>query len=43
MAKAGLVDVQFGPPIDTFAGAPGEASAKAYGTHGVSMTGRKPS
>jgi hypothetical protein len=40
--KAGLAEVEFGPRVETFDGAPGEARAKAYGTHGVAMRGRRP-
>lgn len=31
MEHAGFIDVRIGPPVDTFAGAGGEANARAFG------------
>ncbi len=42
ISAAGLVDVELTNPIDAFAGASGEASAKAFGTLGYSIRARKP-
>ncbi len=39
---AGLVDIELANPIDTFAGATGERSARKYGTLGYSTRARKP-
>ena len=38
----GFTDVQIGPPVDTFAGAPGEAKARAYDVYGYAFLARKP-
>jgi hypothetical protein len=37
----GFVDVRFGP-VDTFAGASGEASARQFGTLGYPIAATKP-
>jgi hypothetical protein len=42
IAGAGLVDIELANPIDTFAGAGGEKSARKYGTLGYSIRARKP-
>jgi hypothetical protein len=39
---AGLVDVELGAPVDTFAGASGEAKARQFGTLGYSIRARRP-
>ncbi len=39
---AGFVDVRFGPTVDTFAGASGEASARQFGTLGYPIAATKP-
>jgi tRNA 2-thiouridine synthesizing protein A len=39
---AGLVDIELANPVDTFAGASGEASARQFGTYGYSIRARKP-
>jgi hypothetical protein len=39
---AGLVDVEFGPIVDTFGGAGGEDKARKYGTNGYPIRARKP-
>ena len=38
---AGLVDVELGPPVDTFAGASGEDKARRFGTYGYPIRARK--
>lgn len=38
---AGLTDVELANPVDTFAGADGEASAREFGTLGYSIPSRK--
>jgi ubiquinone/menaquinone biosynthesis C-methylase UbiE len=39
---AGLVEVEFGPIVDTFGGAGGEDKARQYGTYGYPIRARKP-
>jgi hypothetical protein len=36
------VDVEFGPPADTFRGADGEESARQFGTLGYPIRATKP-
>ncbi len=40
--QSGFVDVQIGPPVDTFGGAGGEAKARAYEVYGYAFLARKP-
>lgn len=42
MERAGFVAIEFGPKVDTFAGAPGEANARSFGSFGVAIRGRRP-
>jgi hypothetical protein len=39
---AGLIDIELANPVDTFAGASGEASAREFGTLGYSIRARRP-
>jgi hypothetical protein len=39
---AGLIEVEYGPIVDTFGGAAGEAKARKYGTYGYPIRARKP-
>ena len=39
---AGLIDIELANPVDTFAGASGEVSAREFGTLGYSIRARKP-
>ena len=39
---AGLVDVELAGEVDTFGGADGEESARAFGTTGYAIRARKP-
>jgi hypothetical protein len=39
---AGLIDVELGSPVDTFAGAGGEDKARLFGTLGYSIRARRP-
>jgi hypothetical protein len=41
MEDSGLHDVRIGDPIDTFAGAGGEANARVFEVFGYSFIGRK--
>ncbi|HXG96801.1 MAG TPA: hypothetical protein VNJ06_06780 [Gemmatimonadales bacterium] len=38
---AGLIDVELANPLDTFAGARGEQSAREFGTLGYSIRARR--
>jgi len=40
--QAGFVDVEIGPPYDTFGGAPGEEKARKFGVYGYTFNARKP-
>lgn len=40
--SAGLIDVELGPPVDTFGGASGEDKARQFGTYGRPIHARKP-
>ncbi|MDQ3544868.1 MAG: hypothetical protein M3431_13530 [Actinomycetota bacterium] len=42
LAETGFVDVRIGPPVDTFAGAVGEANARTFDVHGYAFLARKP-
>lgn len=42
LEEAGLVDVQVGPPVDTFGGARGEENARAFAVYGYAFLARKP-
>jgi hypothetical protein len=39
---AGFVDVNIGPPVDTFGGAGGEKNARAFDVSGYAFIARKP-
>jgi arsenite methyltransferase len=43
MAEAGFVDIEVGPPIDTFGGAPGERNARSFDVFGYPFFAREPS
>ncbi|MGH9136574.1 MAG: methyltransferase domain-containing protein [Acidimicrobiales bacterium] len=42
LTDAGFVDVEVGPPVDTFGGAPGEANARGFAVFGYPFFARKP-
>jgi arsenite methyltransferase len=42
MAGAGFVDIEVGPPVDTFGGAPGERNARNFEVFGYPFFARKP-
>ena len=42
MEKAGFVDVQIGPPVDTFGEAGGESKARLFEVYGYAFWARKP-
>jgi arsenite methyltransferase len=43
LAQSGFEQVQVGPPVDTFGGAPGEEKARQFDVHGYAFVARKPS
>ena len=42
LEEAGFVDVEIGPPVDTFAGASGEEKARAYEVYGYAFVAQRP-
>jgi hypothetical protein len=42
LSEVGFVDVRIGDPVDTFAGAGGEANARAFDVHGYAFVARRP-
>ena len=42
LEEAWFIDVQIGPPVDTFAGASGEEKAQTYAVYGYPFLARKP-
>ena len=42
LTAAGFTDVEAGPPVDTFGGAPGEPNARSYEVHGYPFYARRP-
>lgn len=42
LTEIGFVDVEIGPPTDTFAGASGEANARTFEVYGYAFLARKP-
>lgn len=43
LEDTGFDNVQIGAPVDTFAGATGEAKARAYDVYGYAFLAKKPS
>ena len=41
LSESGFAEVQIGPPVDTFAGASGEAKARTYDVFGYAFFARK--
>ncbi len=39
---AGLIEIEMGPMVETFAGAGGEESAKKFGTYGLPIRACRP-
>jgi hypothetical protein len=39
---AGFVDIEIGPPVDTFGGAVGEDKARTFDVYGYSFLARRP-
>jgi len=42
MADSGFVNVEIGPPVDTFGAAGGEKNARAFEVYGYALLGFKP-
>ena len=42
LTDVGFIDVEIGPPVDTFGGAAGEANARTFDVHGYAFLARKP-
>ena len=42
LEEAGFVDVEIGPPVDTFSGAGGEDKARAYDVFGYAFLASRP-
>ena len=42
LTEVGFVEVEIGPPVDTFAGATGEANARAFEVYGYAFLTHKP-
>ena len=42
LTEVGFVDVQIGPAVDTFGGAPGEGNARTFEVYGYAFVARKP-
>ena len=42
LTEVGFVDVEIGPPVDTFAGATGEANARTFEVYGYAFLAHKP-
>jgi arsenite methyltransferase len=42
LEDAGFTDVEVGPPVDTFGGAPGEANARRFTVAGHAFAARRP-
>ena len=42
LEDSGFVEVQIGPPVDTFAGTGGEDKARAFDVYGYAFLARKP-
>jgi len=42
LAEIGFVDIEIGPPYDTFGGARGEKKARLFDVHGHTFLAQKP-
>jgi hypothetical protein len=42
LTETGFVDIQIGPPVDTFAGAMGDTNARTFEVYGYAFLARKP-
>jgi hypothetical protein len=42
LTDTGYADIEIGPPVDTFAGAAGEANARTFHVYGCAFLAHKP-
>jgi len=42
LTEIGFIDIEIGPPVDTFGGAHGEANARTFEVYGHAFLARKP-
>ena len=42
LTEIGFVDIEIGPPVDTFGDAHGEANARTFEVYGYAFLARKP-
>jgi hypothetical protein len=42
LTEIGFVDIEIGPPVDTFGAARGEANARTFDVYGYAFLARKP-
>ncbi len=42
LTEIGFIDIEIGPPVDTFGGARGEANARTFDVYGYAFLARKP-
>jgi arsenite methyltransferase len=42
LAEIGFTDIEVGPAVDTFGGAPGEANARTFDVRGYAFIAHKP-
>ena len=42
LTEVGFVDIEIGPPVDTFGAAGGEANARTFEVYGYAFLARKP-
>jgi hypothetical protein len=42
LTEIGFVDIEIGPPVDTFGDARGEANARTFEVYGYAFLARKP-
>ena len=42
LTDIGFVDIEIGPPVDTFGDAAGEPNARSFEVYGYAFLGRKP-
>jgi hypothetical protein len=42
LTEIGFIDIEVGPPVDTFGGARGEANARTFEVYGYAFLAHKP-
>jgi hypothetical protein len=43
LTEVGFIDIEIGPPVDTFGGATGETNARTFQVYGHAFLAHKPS